>query len=222
MVKTDFSVSIAILVAGNLVPLAGAILLDWRAVDLVTLYWIENVLIGLFNVPRMLFAAAEGTVPVPASQRFIDNAKATLFFCVHYGLFCLVHALVLVELFGDGDSEDTGRSFQALLSGMMQDRWVAWGVVALAASHVCSFFINYLGLHEYQRVDAGTLMGLSYRRVFVLQVFAIAGGAMLHHVDGGVMMVVLFIGVKTAIDGYLHNREHQRFAEAGPANSIRQ
>lgn len=213
------STTAAILVAGNFVSLVGAGLFGWRAVDLVTLYWIENIVIGLLNIPRMLLAAPEDALPVTSSERILDNARKALFFSIHYGLFCAVHALILVEFFAPGGDDDSWSALAPLLTAMMTDRWVVGGVVALAASHLFSFFVNYLGRREYQRVDASTLMGLPYRRVFVLQIFGIVGGALLQYVNENLVLIALFILVKTAIDWHVHRREHDRLSEPMPARA---
>jgi len=46
-------------VLGNLMPLVAVLLFDWGAFDVVFLYWLENAVIGLFNVLKMAFARPE-------------------------------------------------------------------------------------------------------------------------------------------------------------------
>ena len=48
------SLSTQALTVANLLPLIGVVFLGWDAAAIVLLYWIENLIIGLFNVLRMI------------------------------------------------------------------------------------------------------------------------------------------------------------------------
>jgi len=48
------------LIAANLLPILIAILFGWDMSDVVLFYWLENIIIGLWVIPRILFAQAEG------------------------------------------------------------------------------------------------------------------------------------------------------------------
>ena len=71
--------SVLALVASNLVPVAGVLFFGWKIFPLVFLYWSENVVIGVFNVLKMIFAAGAKSV---VSRFFLIP-----FFCAHYGIF---------------------------------------------------------------------------------------------------------------------------------------
>lgn len=45
--------SAIVLVLANLLPLGGALALDWQVFDVLLLYWTENVVIGVITVLRM-------------------------------------------------------------------------------------------------------------------------------------------------------------------------
>jgi hypothetical protein len=47
--------SATVLVAGNLVPFAGVLFLGWDVFAVVFLPWLEDVVVGLFNVLRLLW-----------------------------------------------------------------------------------------------------------------------------------------------------------------------
>ena len=112
--------SIVLLVGFNLVPLAGILLAPnaWQVPTILVLYWIENGIVGVLNVPKMLLAAGPDTPafpPVPAgaigavgaasagpvvAPRSIPIARVGLviFFLFHYGLFWLVHGVFVFAL----------------------------------------------------------------------------------------------------------------------------
>ncbi len=45
-----------ILIAVNLAILAGVLVFDWNAFDVIFLFWAENIIIGIINVLKMLTA----------------------------------------------------------------------------------------------------------------------------------------------------------------------
>ncbi len=79
--------------AFNAIPLAGVTFWGWSAFELIFLYWLENVVIGVRTALMMLLSA-----------RFngpIATFATTAFFTVHYGIFCLVHGIFVMAMFGN-------------------------------------------------------------------------------------------------------------------------
>lgn len=56
--------SALVLIAANLVPLAGVIVGGWTAFEVVFLYWLENVVIGFFNICKLLTLGLVGQVDI--------------------------------------------------------------------------------------------------------------------------------------------------------------
>lgn len=79
----------------DLLPLIAVIALGWGAGELVMLYWLENLLIGLITLMRIVLT---GT-----GKRTISGGFHALFFgsffTVHYGGFCMAHGVFLVSFF---------------------------------------------------------------------------------------------------------------------------
>ena len=51
---TDFQkISIITIIAANLIPIYGVLFLGWQVLPVMIFFWIENVLIGVFNVFKM-------------------------------------------------------------------------------------------------------------------------------------------------------------------------
>src|SRR6185503_5564408 len=80
--------SLGALVIANMVPLLGVLALDWDLYGVMVLYWAENSIIGLYNVLKMLRVGGAKAAPLAA------------FFCVHYGIFMLVHFVFVRSMFG--------------------------------------------------------------------------------------------------------------------------
>jgi hypothetical protein len=83
----------------NAITVLGVVAFGWPAGNVFILFWVENAVIGAWNVVRILTARGDGKGEreprVTINGRRTQGTPATfaLFFGVHYGLFCLVHAV---------------------------------------------------------------------------------------------------------------------------------
>ncbi len=189
----SFRASAVVLVAANLVPLFGVLLFDWQVVDVVLLYWFENVVIGAINVLRMLICG-------PARRYSL-----VLFFILHYGIFCFAHLQALNALLDRSGGLGVAWDQQAFLSPF----WA--GLAAIAASHLFSFFFNFVGGGEYRRTTISKLMGRPYGRIVVLQLAILAGAALIQWLGTTLGLLIALIGVKIVMDLKLHAAERDAF-----------
>ncbi len=194
-----------VLLAVNSLPLFGVLLFGWSVFDVVFFYWIENVIIGALNVARILTSSGElaarddPRLQGQKSPKKPGGAKIFLavFFTVHYGLFCWGHQQFVIGMFGDERS----------VAEVMADPVIGIGILAIAGSHLFSFFKNYIDGGENQRVSAATLMTRPYGRIIVLHVTIIIGGFLVMLAGSQVLLLVALIAVKTIVDFRQHGRE---------------
>lgn len=190
------------LMLANLLPLYGVLVHDWPVLPVVVLFWLENIIIGVLNVPRILLSGRGSGM----SGRLFVAA----FFCVHYGLFAAGHGVFVFSLFG-------GESYRDLIDGLWTldaarqvildfDLWLA--IAALFASHAFSFAWNYLHKGEYRKRDTRTLMHAPYGRVVVLHVALIGGAFLIQMLNAPVAGLVLLIALKIGLDLRAHLKEH--------------
>lgn len=153
--------ALALLVLANLLPLAGVFFWDWSLGDLLLIYWIENGVVGIYTILKILFARPEGS---PATV-IAAKLAGVPFFAFHYGVFWIVHGLFVVALFGGGSGGaslpvDPRTFFLApVIVSWMRADMVAWPVLGLLLSHGASFVGNYIGSGEYRRLGINDLMG---------------------------------------------------------------
>lgn len=238
--------SVIALVAANALPLLGVMFLGWRAFDVVLLYWMENVIIGAVNVLKILTCAPDATALGQLAERLrsqtddatadqIDEAVSQLtsggataahlsklffapFFAVHYGGFCFVHGIFVCGLLG-GDGPFGVQAmipYEPALEALRQPGMLL-SVIALAASHLFSYFVNYLGRGEYRRSIPPTLMFQPYARVIVLHVAIIAGGFLTTTLGSPIWLLVLVVVGKTCLDIVMHLHEHRDKMIGSPA-----
>lgn len=201
------------LIAANLLPLYGVLALGWEVFPVMVLFWMENIMIGVLNVLRMLLAS-----PGRAAA-WVPKLFVAAFFCVHYGLFTAVHGLFVFTLFG-------GDAYRALVDGLWAGEaarraiteFTLWpALAALAASHVFSFLFNYLGRGEFRDASPAALMHAPYGRVIVLHVTIIFGGILTQALRSPLWALLPLIAFKIALDLLAHVREHRAgTAQTGP------
>lgn len=112
------SLVVALLVGVNMIPLFGVLFLGWRLFPIMVLYWLENGIIGLFNLPKIARAPLGG-LPYsgpdgPAQSIFLlgvfGRGFLMVFFVFHYGIFWAVHGLFVFVLFGGFRNPFSGTS----------------------------------------------------------------------------------------------------------------
>lgn len=54
--------SVLILILANLIPVYAVFFLGWKAFLVILIFWIENVIVGIFNVARMFLVAPESRI----------------------------------------------------------------------------------------------------------------------------------------------------------------
>ncbi len=195
-----FRPSSVILVLANLVPLFGVLLFGWRVFDILMLYWVENVVIGLINVLRMAVCRGE-------MKWFL-----TPFFVIHYGIFCFGHLAAVTALFSE--SFGAANAWQYFLGDPSGEAWRSpiWiAIASIFASHLFSYFSNFIASGEYRRTSPRDLMQRPYGRIVVLHVAIIFGAALIQWLGSPVSMLAVLIAAKIALDLKLHAAERDRF-----------
>ena len=64
--RTATSRSALLLLVANAIPLVGVAFFDWSLLTILVLYWLENGIVGFWNVPRIVMAQGS-VIPTPAS-----------------------------------------------------------------------------------------------------------------------------------------------------------
>ncbi len=192
------------LLAANLVPIYGVLALGWEVFPLVLLFWLENVIIGVLNVARMLCADPRDAAAWAAKVIMLP------FFCVHYGMFTAVHGVFVFGLFG-GEEFGKVRGLQLLepAERVIHAYGLELAAGALAASHLFSFLWNYLGRAEYRRASVPALMTQPYGRVVVLHLGILGGGFTATALGSPVWALLLLLGLKIGLDLRAHLKEHR-------------
>lgn len=204
---------------------------EWGYYEVMLIYWLEVVILGFYNVLRMLVVGVVGAAPLGAwAARWVDLGSALNrlgltaigvgFFVVKFGAFALTIGLVVVLLPAFLDVEDDGagaglhRALMAAGPGLL----IAAGVLGL--SHGVSFTRNFLAGREYDRIDVVSLAFWPYLRLSLVAATLLVGlaiarllpGVGRHAAFAGVMVLL-----KLGVDVMSHLFEHRRLAAERPA-----
>jgi len=200
------------LVAANLVPLAGVLFLGWTVFATLLLFWVENVIVGAFNVLRMLVAQPQIGAMWAAKLFMIP------FFTFHYGMFVTVHGVFVLTLFGGGFA-GRGLPTAATFAHAVQVAGIAPAAWGLALSHGVSFAFNYIGTGEYKSALVPALMFRPYGRVMVLHIVILGGGFLVTLLGSPLIPLALLVVLKTGLDLFGHLREHAAMGPTAPAST---
>jgi hypothetical protein len=206
--------SVVALIAANLLPVYGVLFMGWDTFAIVFLFWLENVIVGAFNVLRIICARPGD--PVGCAGKL----GAIPFFCVHYGIFCAVHGVFVFALFGHGAYEPRGLPTPGFIWNAISAEHLTIPALALAGSHGFSFLFNYIGNGEYRTARIKKLFGQPYARVVVLHIAIIFGGFLTMALGSPVFGLLLLVLLKIGVDIGAHSLEHRKMgAQAGATAS---
>jgi len=146
----------ALVVLGNFLPLAGAAWLGWSVLEILALYWVENLVALAFVLAAVAMLERRGAAR-PAARR------------VHNFLVLAVAASLFLGVLLALAAQFTGAS-----QNWWRDPQLLWGVAALAAGHAAGFAEDVFG----RRPSAATpdvVLARAVRRIPV-SVFATVAG----------------------------------------------
>ena len=218
LTEFQFTPATVALVAMNLIPLVGVFWFGWNAGTIVFLYWLENVIIGVLNVPKILacstrpkryaYRSTHGNdtyVPPPPPTRagLGGLVYLSVFFAFHYGMFCFGHYFFLKSTYQS--LPDFGGIFPALFSPVL-----FWSLLGLTLSHVISMLVNFYGKGEYKTRSANAQMFMPYSRIVLLHIVIILSGFVALAMGEGVATLLLLVLFKIGFDLAAHLVEHSQ------------
>jgi len=190
----------------NALPIAGVLFLGWGVFPLVLLYWLENVVVGGFNMAKLLLAQPREPVYWAGKVLLIP------FFVVHFGMFTYIHGVLVVALLGPKGAGTQPFDVLGTVPPAIRANHLGWAVVSLLVSHGLSFYWNYLKNGEYQRASLNAVMMQPYGRVVVLHLTVLLGGWIVMTLGSPLPALLLLVVLKTAADLRAHKAERRRFA----------
>ncbi len=194
------------LIAANLFAAAIAVAFKLSLRDMLLVYWVQSVVIGLSFFIRMLSVRRYALLgPDPHNPQYVvteDGASGgkTFHAAIFLLIFVVVHAAYLGVLTGFGSKAGAHIGAGLVLCGL-----------AFAINHAYA-------LARSIRLDRGTIANLSlmtylpWMRVVPMQAVIFLGV----QISGGTAVMLLFIALKTAVDVLVEVMEHHEWRRQGP------
>lgn len=210
--KFKITLSGLVTVAANLVPLLMTALGYWGVSEILTLYWAETAIVGVFAVLRLMWASGPITVKgkrTPLTFQLLKNGDAAktlpllldaagplgrlllaLYLAVPFVLYMILSGLLLyifVYVIG-------------AYGGIPSIMSLKWGLLALTAGHTFRFVHDYLLSGEFRRTRPEDFTDEPVHRLAIM-FLTLAGGAGAARSFGNMVYVMcVFIIAKTAIE----------------------
>jgi Family of unknown function (DUF6498) len=181
------------LVAANVVSLIVAVACGWSLVELMLVYWLQSVMIGVSYCARILSLEKFSTENFEINDHAVAPTRETKlktagFFAVHYGSF---HVVYLVFIASEADP------------GAFADPQLWFCAVAFAVNHRYSYRYNR-DMDRRGTPNIGALMFTPYLRILPMHLTIVFG-----LLASTVVGVILFGSLKTAADVAMHAVEHR-------------
>lgn len=169
----------------NLIPLAGVLFFGWQIGHVVVLYWLESLMIGFFNLLRILFA--QGRVGLVPTKRY----GTALFFLVHYFGFMVGQGFFMLAFV---------LSKEDLLTIHTLNLPLVFGGLLLFYSF--NFIADFILSGEFQSKTPDAYFFRPYGRVAVQQVLVLGGGWL---IESGMLpreaaFTLVLVGMKIIVD----------------------
>lgn len=197
--------------AVDLLPVMAVVFLGWRAGPLIVLYWLENGVIGVFAILRMLTVGASKGLMVLIAI-FMSG-----FFAVHYGLFWFVHGIFVLPLAAASKGGEMLKSTPApnspvdlgiLTSALQSYPYMDYFLLIIVTFAAIVYVVDFIVRGEYQRAALDELMSAPYVRVVVLHVGIFAGAFALLAMGEPAAGVLLLILMHAAWGMYMRIRRY--------------
>lgn len=189
-----------LIIGGNFVVLLGVMLWGWSLFDVFYIYWLENVLIGVITLMRMLMVAAAWGIGMVLGSLFM-----MAFFIVHYGIFCFGHGMILFDLFYNGPidfDQEPVLMFSYFFAG--QTPHLLYAILGMLVVET----VRFLQIRAEDKKDARlpqAIMFTPYGRIVILHVTIIFGGLAAQELGSPLWALLLLIILKTGYDLGVHN-----------------
>jgi hypothetical protein len=180
------------LAIANLYPLAGLALLGWRADKLVLFYMLESIVVYLLTAKMLGFVSEQRDLRIV--RRFMTSGALGIFMMGVFWAFVF-------------RATDVG----AILA--MPD--FAWSVLYMAAIHVFSYYRDFIGQKEYERLPVNAIEARWGGMFFgVLVVMLVAPLLFLLHSPGPFAGTLVIVKTAVALSGFVEERARAQGSEA--------
>jgi hypothetical protein len=206
MLKRKLTSGDWLLIIANLLPLYGVWFEDWDPKHMFLVYCLETIIIGGYNVVKMIIVTLFKKRDVWESgggKTMITGWFFIFFFIVHYGFFVFIQTGIFAGVSGlNADSNFGPLTFLSKI----------FSYLSLDAKTVLYIFIAMYGFRmmfdfilsgKYREASLGLLMFQPYIRIFIQQ-FVVILGSMVLAFGAGKIFMLIFVGIKIYAEVFMN------------------
>jgi len=186
------------LIAANLVPVFGAIFLNWDPEEVFIVYCLETIIVGLVNLLKMAIVTLVRPVHDWPNRGNVTKQHGLFFmffFIAHYGIFASVQMSIFFGVSGIGD----GHNISLFNFFVKWPNLISKGslimIIAFAICYTIKMIFDFILSNEYRTISLMRLMFQPYGRIFIQQVAVILGSMGLL-LGGGTAFLIVFACIK--------------------------
>jgi len=213
-------VSAISLVVANLIVAIVVITQKWGFYSVILVYWFEAVIIGLYNLLRMIVVCWFGE-PLGRRMGVKDGLSRLVlsvvvggFFIMKWGAFALgLGFLVASAPAFFAEAKDSEQLFSIMNALEAVGEGVLTAALVLLISHGVSFVLNFLIRGEYKRSNVLILLVKPYARMILVLVVMVLGFIATYYTNdltGATGFAVAIVLVKLTVDLVSHAFEHRK------------
>ncbi len=196
--------TLALLLLTNLIPIYLVLFDQWTVAQMVLLFWLENVIIGIMNVLKMR------TCQPNKRPRSKHNREMTTFFMIHYGGFTFGHGIFVIAFFFFVEFDYGTLASPYTFSQVITDPNLWWTMLALLISHGFSYYWHFFKGGERMRETTDSLFFKPYARVVVLHITIIGGAWLAASLKQPIWALLVLVFLKILVDMGSHYSSHKK------------
>ncbi|NVK22781.1 MAG: hypothetical protein HWD86_09705 [Kangiellaceae bacterium] len=199
------SKTLVLMVIANVLPLLGVVLWQWDVFTVLFLYWLENAIIGIFHIVKLL----------TCSSKSKDKVIKSVFFTVHYGAFATGHGYLLFDIFNIPTAQ--GGFLSIWQSGYEYLQSIDGKLLLPVAAMIAyqAFDVQQFLLKERAKTSRDLMME-PYSRVVVIHVALLFGAIFAQKFDNPMLVLIGLIGFKIFMDYQNLKKKNKLKSQSNP------
>jgi hypothetical protein len=194
-----------LLIAANLIPVAGVWFWGWSAIEAFIVYALETLIIGIITILKLAVASlAKGNNEWPANGKITRQSGIVfiLFFIAHFGIFAAVQTAIFSQ---SADITPPGSGmfhfFFNWYSYINKD--IALMLLAFVISNIVKMLIPFISSGEYKTTPMVFIMFQPYGRI-IIQQFTVILGSMFLQLGLDKIFILIFVVIKIIFELFIN------------------
>lgn len=167
------------------------------AMTILFVYFLETLIIGVFNVFKMYFTISYGKKDSSGG-----GFAMIFFFMFHYGFFVAVQSIFAFALFSIEENGLFKEPFDIFENywKILQLENIQYALPAIVIAHLGNFIFDFLKNDKYLKFEVQEIMFKPYVRIFIQQFVVIISFFFIVFGKAGILAAILLIGIRLIID----------------------